>query len=70
MPCPPMNKQHPTYIKASVCSLPLMEQLRVSERSEYTNMLNFIPLFRFPMLAQVQLLSEMPTYMLVGFQKQ
>lgn len=43
--------------------------VEVSERSAYTSVLNLIPLFRFPMLVQVQLLSEMQTYMSVVFQK-
>lgn len=68
-PQPSVNQQHPLMLRQCLLSVPYGAVVEVSERSEYTSVLNLIPLFRFPMLAQVLLLSEMQTYMSVGFQK-
>lgn len=69
----PMNK-HLLTLRPVFALCPLWSSYQgrhwVSERNEYISMLNRIPLFRFPMLAQAQLLSEMQTYMSVGFRKQ
>ena len=63
------EQQHPPVSRQSLPSAPYEAVVEVSGWSENTSVPNLIPLFRFPMLAQVQLLSEMQTYMSVGFPK-